>query len=407
MIKLKYNVESEIYVVKGIYQMTFLETITPHLISDDVLIQETVLHAIHDFPYLPEESINRLLKEAFHNKEKQLSILVYIGNHSLNEEAIQTLINHIPKMDASNRQLALSLLNQIQPELALKYKDSLSNYLTEDMWTLYELLVNGTEEEVYSEYGELVNVLEHADSFPHDVFVKAKQVAARIVKNGWVTENEIDAVLQGELNEPWISFNGILNVYMIGLLKLERFIPILASLLDRDDDVLLDEVSVALIRFQSDEVVKNVKPYLLKDESIIFAASVIENIKTDLAIEALREAYLQVEELDSQDLLVEALCHQFSEKALPEISQHMEKEEFSGLTDIEQTAYSYYSILGLEHPDREEWRKAAMESELDFRKDSDQGSFLQNVSVRNETKVGRNDPCPCGSGKKYKKCCGK
>jgi len=21
--------------------------------------------------------------------------------------------------------------------------------------------------------------------------------------------------------------------------------------------------------------------------------------------------------------------------------------------------------------------------------------------------VGRNDPCPCGSGKKYKKCCGK
>ena len=26
---------------------------------------------------------------------------------------------------------------------------------------------------------------------------------------------------------------------------------------------------------------------------------------------------------------------------------------------------------------------------------------------RQEPKVGRNDPCPCGSGKKYKKCCGK
>ena len=24
-----------------------------------------------------------------------------------------------------------------------------------------------------------------------------------------------------------------------------------------------------------------------------------------------------------------------------------------------------------------------------------------------EKTVGRNDPCPCGSGKKYKKCCGK
>ena len=26
---------------------------------------------------------------------------------------------------------------------------------------------------------------------------------------------------------------------------------------------------------------------------------------------------------------------------------------------------------------------------------------------RAETKVGRNVPCPCGSGKKHKKCCGK
>ena len=27
------------------------------------------------------------------------------------------------------------------------------------------------------------------------------------------------------------------------------------------------------------------------------------------------------------------------------------------------------------------------------------------VAVRTGPKVGRNDPCPCGSGKKYKKCC--
>ena len=26
--------------------------------------------------------------------------------------------------------------------------------------------------------------------------------------------------------------------------------------------------------------------------------------------------------------------------------------------------------------------------------------------VRADKKVGRNDPCPCGSGKKYKNCCG-
>lgn len=28
-------------------------------------------------------------------------------------------------------------------------------------------------------------------------------------------------------------------------------------------------------------------------------------------------------------------------------------------------------------------------------------------TIRKGEKIGRNDPCPCGSGKKYKKCCGK
>lgn len=36
-----------------------------------------------------------------------------------------------------------------------------------------------------------------------------------------------------------------------------------------------------------------------------------------------------------------------------------------------------------------------------------QKQYRQSVIVRNENKIGRNDPCPCGSGKKYKKCCGK
>lgn len=36
------------------------------------------------------------------------------------------------------------------------------------------------------------------------------------------------------------------------------------------------------------------------------------------------------------------------------------------------------------------------------------GDVIQVKTVRRESpKTGRNDPCPCGSGKKYKKCCGK
>lgn len=59
-----------------------------------------------------------------------------------------------------------------------------------------------------------------------------------------------------------------------------------------------------------------------------------------------------------------------------------------------------------------------------FRKSNDQWHFVDGEShtheegqghqhhvnhdpvVREEPKIGRNDPCTCGSGKKYKKCCG-
>ena len=38
---------------------------------------------------------------------------------------------------------------------------------------------------------------------------------------------------------------------------------------------------------------------------------------------------------------------------------------------------------------------------------SGDGTDTANKTVRKGKKIGRNDPCPCGSGKKYKKCCGR
>ena len=47
-------------------------------------------------------------------------------------------------------------------------------------------------------------------------------------------------------------------------------------------------------------------------------------------------------------------------------------------------------------------RKEAVKNKI--ANDGDEGSKRQ---AKKTEKVGRNDPCPCGSGKKYKNCCGK
>ena len=53
--------------------------------------------------------------------------------------------------------------------------------------------------------------------------------------------------------------------------------------------------------------------------------------------------------------------------------------------------------------------KAALQSinSVDGGQSSIENPEVNRTVVREEPKVGRNDPCPCGSGKKYKNCCGK
>ena len=48
------------------------------------------------------------------------------------------------------------------------------------------------------------------------------------------------------------------------------------------------------------------------------------------------------------------------------------------------------------------WKKV-----LDENKTAEISRAYREANIAHSNKVGRNDPCPCGSGKKYKNCCGK
>ena len=54
-----------------------------------------------------------------------------------------------------------------------------------------------------------------------------------------------------------------------------------------------------------------------------------------------------------------------------------------------------------------EVRQNAERKEVAKGKAADDESKIAKKAPKKSTKVGRNDPCPCGSGKKYKQCCGK
>ncbi len=57
-----------------------------------------------------------------------------------------------------------------------------------------------------------------------------------------------------------------------------------------------------------------------------------------------------------------------------------------------------------------EWLYNLPQWDAIFTKDEQKALYLEEKksgTIVKGAKIGRNDPCPCGSGKKYKKCCGK
>jgi preprotein translocase subunit SecA len=62
----------------------------------------------------------------------------------------------------------------------------------------------------------------------------------------------------------------------------------------------------------------------------------------------------------------------------------------------------------MESPEEE---AAKMAEQLDLQRKFDEAARQLNNQLENDEvgvkKVARNEPCPCGSGKKYKQCCGK
>ncbi|KAA0550413.1 hypothetical protein FZW96_00455 [Bacillus sp. BGMRC 2118] len=206
-------------------------------------------------------------------------------------------------------------------------------------------------------------------------------------------------MLKQDKRKKWYSFSATLAVYMVGLLRLEEHIPQLAGILAKPDDTLAGEASTALIAFQSDEVVKAVSPYLTNDDSFVYALSVLEYIKTEASAQALIHAYNQTNELANQDMIFEALAHHYSKETVSFIKTHLENDYQSSMVELESVAYGYFKILGIHHPDLPFWRQVALETEMEFQE-------VNQTPIVAQNKVGRNDPCICGSGKKYKKCCG-
>ncbi|WP_374054987.1 SEC-C metal-binding domain-containing protein [Rossellomorea sp. FM04394] len=137
--------------------------------------------------------------------------------------------------------------------------------------------------------------------------------------------------------------------------------------------------------------VERVVPYFLSEDPFV----------QRYAIEMLEGTYLG-DGNTAKTIIADNLCRHLSTMAIPKIEGLIEAGYEDGLLCLEESLYVNCVMNGIQHPKLPEWRHFLEIMELEM---LNEPPALITQPVINDEKVGRNDPCPCGSGKKYKKCC--
>jgi hypothetical protein len=271
-----------------------------------------------------------------------------------------------------------------------------------------------------------------------------------LAKRPDLTMEEIVARMNAPLPEKIDGYGEVLLCELLGKLRLPEALPFFIKCLLSEDEMLSDAAVESLIQLGTAEVVQAVEPLYSSGTSgfWINAGWLLMNIKLPEAEEALIR--LLREETDTTDatILASGLCKLLSVKGIPLIRELIYQDYDQGMLCLEEELYVNCLLNGKDLPEMSKWRVLIEKNfekydnwDFDYYEDEDYEDYEDDedeewpdeddddwmdedyeiedddeddedddkpefrVEQRTVVKIGRNDPCPCGSGKKYKKCC--
>lgn len=244
-------------------------------------------------------------------------------------------------------------------------------------------------------------------------------------------------------------------VELAGSMRIFEAIPYLMERLGDEDLVLSDATATALMKIGNDAVVEAIADECW-DETNDFqgsAADVLERIHSELCLQSCLEFLESDMELDTAIMLGYALLAHFDSAAIEPVRQMVLGDDDDLTPDQRDLRYrltAVATIMQASFPEYEAWYHEALATRwgwhdytsgrlsetyegnfaslekysqvpqsddvddendywedglLDAEDDDYEEQVLPPTTIRREDRVERNEPCPCGSGKKYKKCC--
>ncbi len=219
-----------------------------------------------------------------------------------------------------------------------------------------------------------------------------------------------------------------------GETQLEPTVPLLVTKLIEDGgDLMNEECAEALTRIGTPTVVNAVSEVFATAPRHfrLYATNPLENIHSDLAVEKCLHLFRQQEESGIRTELVHALLSNFSVEGVEVVRQLLLGGTLTRQSrEVRNLLVETCTIMGERFPEYDEWKTAEKTEKEEHRKrveelEDDPAALMQfaleklkddsiasrqpepnpPATLQNTQRVGRNAPCPCGSGKKFKKCC--
>ncbi|HBK4689074.1 preprotein translocase subunit SecA [Serratia marcescens] len=164
-----------------------------------------------------------------------------------------------------------------------------------------------------------------------------------------------------------------------------------------------------------ERILENAKEQYLRKEDVV-GSEMMRNFEKGVMLQTLDS--LWKEHLAAMDYLRQGIhLRGYAQK---DPKQEYKRESFNMFaTMLESLKYEVISVLSkvqvrmpeeveaLEQQRREEAERLAQQQQLSHHDENALVTEDPNAPATAERKVGRNDPCPCGSGKKYKQCHGR
>lgn len=256
-------------------------------------------------------------------------------------------------------------------------------------------------------------------------FDHASRVVQALARQGDKYADRILELLAKEVTDFETDPMALLETYLVDLageMRLERAIPLIVKKLHLVGDVLSEACVEALGKIGTDAAAEIVTEGWTESvwDYRLYATSALEKIHSDTTVRKCLELLPQDKDLDIRTNLADALLSQFAEEKIELVREMVQRRAYDPMcSDLMRKLVAVSTILGVSFPEYSAWKREAEDrwatQQRKMRallrdsprpvlpKEDLDRSFTP--LLREKKSVGRNDPCPCGSGKKFKKCC--